>query len=64
LIGISVWLTNIRDFLNIGGSIKESSTKNGWELVYGGPRQVAHLESLGIELPSEEFCKARRQRRK
>jgi hypothetical protein len=57
-------LANIKDYLGIGGSLKERSTKNGWELVYGGPRQVAHIESLGIELPSEDFCKARREMRR
>lgn len=57
-------LQNIRDYIGIGGSLKERSTKNGWELVYGGPNQIIHLESLGIILPSEEFIRIRRNNRK
>ena len=53
-------LQNIRDFIGIGGSLKERSQKNGWELIYGGAKQIAHLESLGIQLPSKEFIKKRR----
>ncbi len=53
-------LQNIHDFIGIGGSLKERSQKNGWKLIYGGANQIAHLESLGIQLPSEQFVKERR----
>lgn len=48
-------LENIRDFIDIGGSLKERNQKNGWELRYTGASQIAYIESLGIELPTVEF---------
>jgi hypothetical protein len=52
-------LQNIRDFLEIGGSLKERPQKNGWQLAYGGCNQIAYLESLGIKLPTKEFIRDR-----